>query len=105
MSKNPLWKISPEAYPVSIHHVTNACEAVYLMANIPSSPSQLYEFKDPDGDIGIEDFLELYVKAASPASTYVPRLKNSERQGGWYGDLLRLQRIFHWEKVGNGGIV
>ena len=83
LSKNPLWKICPHAYPISIQHVTNACEAVYLVAKIPSLPSQLYEFKDSDGDITIEDFLELYVKAASLPSDNVPRPFENFRAPKW----------------------
>ncbi|CAG8464989.1 7474_t:CDS:2 [Paraglomus occultum] len=83
LSKNPLWKICPRSYPVSIQHVTNACEAVYLVAKNPSLPSQLYEFKDPDGDIDVEDFLESYVKAASQRSDNVPRPFENFRAPKW----------------------
>jgi nucleoside-diphosphate-sugar epimerase len=84
LSKNPLWKICPPVYPLSTQHITNACEAVYLTASIPTLPSQLYEFNDPDGDMSVEDFLETYIKAASPPSTNVPRPFEKFRAPEWF---------------------
>ncbi|KAG9299739.1 hypothetical protein G9A89_013099 [Geosiphon pyriformis] len=64
LSRNPIWKISPTAYPISTQHIKNACEAVYCATISELLPSIIYEFQDPEGDIQVEDFTELYVGAA-----------------------------------------
>ncbi|CAG8542274.1 12170_t:CDS:2 [Ambispora gerdemannii] len=64
LQKNPIWKVSPPAYPLSIQHITNACESIYCASTVETTPSLIYEFKDRESDIEIEDFVEMYVGAA-----------------------------------------
>ncbi|CAG8609086.1 6631_t:CDS:1, partial [Ambispora leptoticha] len=64
LQKNPIWKICPTACPLSIHYITNACESIYCAMTAEKIPSLIYEFKDREGDMEIEDFIEMYVGAA-----------------------------------------
>ncbi len=67
LSRNPIWKIVPRSYPLSINHVTNACEAIYLscITNTNKNTKRIYEIEDNEGKVEMDDFLEFYV-----ASTY-----------------------------------
>ncbi|KAF0406185.1 NADP-binding protein [Gigaspora margarita] len=70
LSKNPLWLFTPECWELSILHVTNACEAIFLSwfhqfeAN-QVEENKIYEIEDSEGKIKVEDFMEFYVGAVS----------------------------------------
>uniref|UniRef100_A0A1D1ZIV5 Sterol-4-alpha-carboxylate 3-dehydrogenase, decarboxylating n=1 Tax=Anthurium amnicola TaxID=1678845 RepID=A0A1D1ZIV5_9ARAE len=65
LCRNPIWKITPQSLPLSITHVTNACEAIYLSCITAKDNSKsIYEIEDIEGKVEMDDFVEFYVGSA-----------------------------------------
>ncbi|CAG8617903.1 12005_t:CDS:2 [Funneliformis caledonium] len=62
LCRNPIWKIIPKSQTLSITHITNACEAIYLSCITSNKNSKrVYEIEDNEGKVEMDDFLEFYV--------------------------------------------
>jgi len=66
LCRNPIWKITPQSFPLSITHVTNACEAIYLscVTEKKNNSKSIYEIEDNEGKVEMDDFVEFYVGSA-----------------------------------------
>ncbi|CAG8629944.1 22290_t:CDS:2 [Cetraspora pellucida] len=86
LSKNPLWLFTPDCWELSILHVTNACEAIFLSCIHQFEADQIeertiYEIEDSQGKVKVEDFMEFYVGAATDVSP--PRPFKTFRAPKW----------------------
>ncbi|RIA81871.1 hypothetical protein C1645_782874 [Glomus cerebriforme] len=66
LCRNPLWKITPQSFPLSITHVTNACEAIYLSCITAknNNSKRTYEIEDIEGKVEMDDFVDFYIGSA-----------------------------------------
>ncbi|CAB4435704.1 unnamed protein product [Rhizophagus irregularis] len=66
LCRNPIWKITPQSLPLSITHVTNACEAIYLscITEKNNNSKSIYEIEDTEGKVEMDDFVVFYIGSA-----------------------------------------
>ncbi|CAG8503570.1 14004_t:CDS:2 [Acaulospora morrowiae] len=66
---NPIWKLVPKCCHLSILHIDNACESIFLACKLPkdlftTGEKKIYEIEDVEGKISVEDFVDIYVGTA-----------------------------------------